>query len=72
MDEKPSVEELEDLTKDKEVLKIVSNWVKEVLPDIKTNHKNEQSISLKDDRFMHLNIYGKIDLIEILKDKEVQ
>ncbi len=72
MNHKPSTKELENLTKDKEVLKIVSNWVEDRLSDIKTNHKNEQSIALKDDRFSHLNIYGKIDLIEILKDKEVR
>ncbi len=53
----------------KEVFEIVSKWVKNRLSEIKMGYENEKSISVKDDRFPHLNIYGKIDLIETL-DKE--
>ena len=53
----------------KEVFGIVSDWVADRLKEIKSNRENEKSISVKDDRFPHLNIYGKIDLIEEL-DKE--
>ena len=51
------------------VFKIVSGWVEKRLGEIGKNRKNEQSISVNDDKFPHLNIYGKIDLIENL-DKE--
>ena len=50
----------------KEVFEIVSKWVKNRLKDIKLNFENEKSVSVKDDKFPHLNIYGKIDLIEKL------
>ena len=53
----------------KEVLGVVSRWVDDRLKEICSNRENEKSISVKDDRFPHLNIYGKIDLIEEL-DKE--
>ncbi|MEI6281029.1 MAG: ATP-dependent DNA helicase [bacterium] len=44
--------------------KIVTNWVNTRLNYINKNRETEQSVSLIDDRFPHLNIYGKIDLIE--------
>ncbi len=50
-------------------IKIVSSWVENRLGDISKNRQNEQSVSVNDERFPHLNIYGKIDLIESL-DKE--
>ncbi len=56
---------------EKEVFEIISKWVKNRLKDISKNHENEKSISFKDDRFPHLNIYGKIDLIENLVGGEV-
>ena len=34
--------------------------------------ENEQSVSLHDDRFSHLNIYGKIDLVEYLSHDSVR
>jgi len=49
-----------------EVFKIVSSWAKNRLSKISENHESEQSVSVADDRFPHLSIYGKIDLIEIL------
>ena len=48
----------------KEVFGIVAKWVKERLEQIEPNYENEKSVSIKDDKFPHLNIYGKIDLIE--------
>ena len=36
------------------------------MPEIEQKRKNEKSISVIDDRFPRLNIYGKIDLIENL------
>ena len=60
------------LPEDKEVAKVVSNWAVRRLKDIAPNHENEQSVSLNDIRFPHFKIYGKIDLIENLGDKEVR
>lgn len=56
----------------KEVLIIVSKWVKNRLSEIKINHETEKSVSVKDDNFPHLNIYGKIDLIERLDGENVR
>ncbi len=65
-----NAKELEDIAGgDKEVLKIISKWVKNRLSEIEAKRENEQSISVLDDRFTHLNIYGKIDLIEHLDAK---
>ena len=72
MDHQPRVEELEGLIQDKEVKKIISRWVKDRLPEISLNRENEQSVSVKDNRFSHLNIYGKIDLIERLDKDNVR
>jgi len=69
MDHQPSAKELEDLSQDKEVMRIISKWAKERLPEISLKRENEQSVSVKDERFPHLNLYGKIDLIERL-DKD--
>ena len=57
---------------EKEVLEIITDWVKDRLPEIEKNHENEKSISFHDDRFPHLNIYGKIDLIESLDAQNVR
>lgn len=53
-------------------LKIVSKWVHARLGGISKSRKNEQSVSVSDDRFPHLNIYGKIDLIENLNQENVR
>jgi DNA helicase-2/ATP-dependent DNA helicase PcrA len=50
----------------KEVFGIVSKWVKDRLPELSIDRENEKSVSVRDDSFPHLNIYGKIDLIERL------
>ncbi len=73
MDHTPNKAELEEITeKNKEVLNIISKWIKNRLPEISEMRKNEESISKKDDRFPHLNIYGKIDLIEVLNDEDMR
>ncbi len=53
---------------EKEVFSVVSRWVKNRLGYIKEARENEKSTPLKDDRFPHLNIYGKIDLVEYLDE----
>ena len=69
----PTQKELEEIIgDDKEVLKIISRWVKNRLPKIAPKRENEQSVSAKDARFPHLNIYGKIDLIENLNVNNVR
>ncbi len=47
-------------------LNIISKWVDTRLSQINKNRENEKSISVNDDRFPLLNIYGKLDLIERL------
>ena len=49
--------------------RIISRWAMLRLKDIATEREHEHSISLRDDTFPHLQLYGKIDLIEHL-DKE--
>lgn len=64
----PNKKELEDITEGhQDVLNVVSNWVTNRLSKISKHRETEQSISILDDRFPHLNIYGKIDLIENLE-----
>lgn len=45
-------------------LKVVHHWVSERLGEIEKKRENEQNISLIDPNYPHLNIYGKIDLVE--------
>ncbi len=51
---------------------IVKAWTERRLPEINKQRKNEESVSLVDDRYPHLSIYGKIDLIEMLSEKDVR
>ena len=44
----------------------------ERLDKINNKRESEQSVSVKDNRFPNLNIYGKIDLIEILDKDNVR
>jgi len=60
------------LPKDAEVGRIVSNWAKRRLKDIAEKRENEKSVSVKDSKFPHLNIYGKIDLVEYLSANELR
>lgn len=53
-------------------LKIVSHWAELRLGEISKNRENEKNVQVVDDRFPHLNIYGKIDLIEKLNEKDVR
>jgi DNA helicase-2/ATP-dependent DNA helicase PcrA len=63
----PNSKELEEITGgDKGVLKIILKWVKDRLPQISLKRENEKSVSVRSDAFPHLNIYGKIDLVEYL------
>ena len=52
--------------------KIVLRWTETRLREINKKRENEQSVSINDDRFPNLNIYGRIDLIENLDDKNVR
>ena len=56
----------------KDVLKIISKWVTNRLPQIKSNRENEKSVSCKYEKLPHLNIYGKIDLVEKLDAKTLR
>jgi len=53
-------------------LDIVSRWVDKRLGEINKKRESEQSVSVVDDSFPHLSIYGKIDLIENLDSKNVR
>jgi DNA helicase-2/ATP-dependent DNA helicase PcrA len=69
----PTPEEILECTNhDHEVAKIVKNWVEEDLPQVAESRENEKSISVKDNRFPNLTIYGKIDLIEKIGPKEAR
>jgi len=68
----PSEAELKELMLEDEMMEVITSWVANRLPQIKPNFKNEQSVSIKDKNFPHLNMYGKIDLIENLGAKEVR
>jgi len=73
MQKVPNQKELEEIVEgDKEVLKIILKWVKNRLPEIAKDRENEKSISTRDDLFPHLNIYGKLDLVETLLKGEVR
>ena len=52
----------------KEALGIIKKWVKERLPEIEKDRENEKSILVRSKLFPNLSIYGKVDLIEKLKD----
>src|SRR3989339_477500 len=54
------------LPDDKQVAKVVSLWIKNRLAQIAPNRENEKSLSAKHNKFPHLSIYGKIDLVEYL------
>lgn len=56
----------------KEAQAIILRWVARRLPEIKLGRKTEESISIADQRFPYLKIYGKIDLIENLAPGEVR
>ena len=57
---------------EKEIFDIIYKWIESRLQKISKNRENEKSISIKDDRFPHLNIYGKIDLLEFIDKDSIQ
>jgi len=69
----PTGKEMEKVAEgNKEILKIISNWAEKRLPEISDHRENEKSISFHAKEFPRLNIYGKIDLVEELRDKDVR
>jgi len=56
----------------KDSMAVVLPWIEKRLPQIKLSRKTEEPISIKDERFPHLKIFGKIDLIENLGPGEVR
>jgi DNA helicase-2/ATP-dependent DNA helicase PcrA len=69
----PNDKEIEKISEnDKNVFKIVTKWVKNRLEKISEKRENEKIISVCVKDFPHLNIYGKIDLIENLDAKNVR
>lgn len=69
----PTEKELEKIVEgNKEVLKIISKWVKNRLGDISKERENEKSISVHNKELPYLNIYGKIDLVEKLDEDNVR
>jgi len=57
---------------DKKVERVVSKWYKDRFKEISKQYQSEQSVSVNDDDFPHLNIYGKIDLVENLDGENVR
>ncbi len=51
---------------DESAAKIILRWVKNSLPKISGKRENEKSVSFRSKEFPHLNIYGKVDLVEDL------
>lgn len=69
----PTEKEIEKITEgNKEVHKIVSKWTKNRLGQISQKRENEKSVSIHDKLYPHLNIYGKIDLIEELDKNNIR
>jgi DNA helicase-2/ATP-dependent DNA helicase PcrA len=56
----------------KEALSVVTRWVDERLGEIEKKYENEKSIALRDEKFSHLSVYGKIDLVEMLGEGKVR
>jgi DNA helicase-2/ATP-dependent DNA helicase PcrA len=56
----------------KEVLGVITRWAQDRFREIEKNYQNEKSVSVRHDKFPHLNIYGKIDLIEELSGGKVR
>ena len=46
--------------------RVVLNWAKNSLPKISAKRENEKNVSFHSGEFPHLNIYGKVDLVEDL------
>ncbi len=57
---------------DKEAAKIVLHWVDNYLGKLTKSYENEKSVSVKDERFPELTVYGKIDLIEKIDEESAR
>ncbi len=67
--EKGGVREASALTRlGKEGTEAVLRWASHYLSDIATDHTAERSLSYKDPEYMHLTMYGKVDLTERFSD----
>ena len=60
------------LPEDAEVSRIVARWAENRLAEITEKRENEKSVRMVDKKFPHLNIYGKIDLVEYLTEHELR
>lgn len=56
----------------KDATELLVAWVDKRLNKIEKVHESERSISYKDPQFPHLNMYGKIDLIERLSKGDLR
>lgn len=56
----------------KDAIKILTNWVKNRLPNLSKSFVSERSVSYKDPNFPHLLMYGKIDLTERLGENNLR
>lgn len=70
--EKEGVSDTRTLNKmTKDAVEIVSSWIKRSFKELAPNRESERSVSFKDPRFPHLNLFGKIDLTERFPGGEV-
>jgi DNA helicase-2/ATP-dependent DNA helicase PcrA len=51
-----------------EAYNVVSNWINTHYKTVSKDYLSEKHIPIKDKRFPSLNIYGKIDLVEMVED----
>ena len=56
----------------RDAFQAVENWINNYYKNIAEDFKSEKSISYKDKKFPHLNIYGKIDLVEYLPNNSIR
>jgi DNA helicase-2/ATP-dependent DNA helicase PcrA len=57
---------------ERDAIAVVEEWTGKRLAKISDDRDNEKMISITDERFPHLGIYGKIDLIERMPSGEVR
>ncbi len=69
----PSGKDLEEIAQgEKGLLRIISRWVKERFAEINPDRETEKSVSVRAAEFPRLSIYGKIDLVEKLGERDVR
>lgn len=56
----------------REAMRLVLAWIENRLKEINPKRENEKSVSVKNEEFPDLNIYGKIDLIESISKEDVR